>query len=127
LSASKYKEKFCKEIVEHMADGKSFETFAARVSVSKATIYAWLEKYPDFKEAREVALMKCLAWWEKQAMEHLIEITGPGNKKLNVGLYFINMRNRFGWKGNNAPDAPPGESENDNELLAMWGKTKSER
>jgi len=49
--ASKYKQKYCKLLTEHLKKGLSFNSFD--VGVSQATMNNWLKTYPEFNLARE--------------------------------------------------------------------------
>lgn len=60
---TKYDPKYCAEIIEFMAQGKHPAQFAARVGVSKSTIYKWAIDNPEFSDAFEIAKAKSLDWW----------------------------------------------------------------
>jgi hypothetical protein len=61
---TKYKQEYCISIVEHMAKGNSFESFAGRVGVCFDTLYHWTHQYPEFSEAKKVGLAKLLLFDE---------------------------------------------------------------
>ncbi|MEN6621514.1 MAG: hypothetical protein ABFD50_08210 [Smithella sp.] len=60
-----YKKSYCQRLIDHMAKGLSFISFAGEVGVTKSILNDWLIEYPDFKEAKEIGEMKSLLKWEK--------------------------------------------------------------
>lgn len=93
---SKYDPKFCEELVSHMSQGLSFESFGGVAKVGRATLYEWLEKHEEFKEAKELAETCCLLWWEKLAVEHVVQYSEGAS--INTGVFVFNMKNRFNWR-----------------------------
>lgn len=61
---TKYNAKYCDMLVEHMGQGKFFETFAAKVDVTATTLYNWVEKHEEFFEAKQRGEVKKKAFWE---------------------------------------------------------------
>ncbi len=90
---SAYKPKFCQMLIDHMKQGYSFESFAGVVAVSRVTIYSWLKKYDEFREAKEVALSLNRLFWEQIGID-AVKGQVPG---FNATAYVFNMRNRFNW------------------------------
>jgi hypothetical protein len=110
----KYKPDHAASLIEHMKDGSSFMSFGAVVGVSKATLYDWLDTYPEFKEAYEVAKLQALSWWEKQGKE------GLWNTKecsLNTGAFVFQVANRF--KENGYTRNPQGDDDTATKRLEM--------
>jgi hypothetical protein len=62
---SKYEPEYCDLVVEHLSGGASLTSFAAEISVSRATINVWMDAHPEFLEATKIAKAKCAAWWEQ--------------------------------------------------------------
>lgn len=50
---SKYKPEFCEQLVEHMKEGGSIDSFGAKIDVARQTIYNWLESQAEFLDARK--------------------------------------------------------------------------
>ena len=90
---SKYDPQYCQMLKDHMAKGYSFETFGAIAGVCRATLYNWLETYPDFKTAKKQAYTLSLHFWESIAIDH---INSPkGTKSFHFGLWRFIMQCRF--------------------------------
>lgn len=88
-----YDPKYCDEVVEHMKEGLSFESFAGKIGVSKQTIYDWKDKNPEFLDAVGRGLEACRLFWEKKGIEHLIY--DPKGEQINSQIWSLNIRNRF--------------------------------
>ncbi len=79
-----------------MSDGGSIEGFAGKLSRSKQTIYDWFKAHPEFEEAREIALSKARLYFDELCRNGMwISKDGPN---LNTTLWYMNMKNRFGWR-----------------------------
>lgn len=65
---------------------------------------------PEFSEAIEEGKQLAQAWWQGQARKGLFTFDG---EKFSTPLWFINMKNRFGWRDKQEvehsadKDAPP--------------------
>lgn len=92
---TKYDPKYCDLMIEVMKEGASMHEFAAEINVNIDTIHEWFKEYPEFTEAKKIALSKCQAWWERAGRKGLY-----GNKEnmFNSAVWIFNMRNRFGWR-----------------------------
>lgn len=92
-----YKPEYCQMLIDHMASGLSFESFAGVCRVSKQTIYDWLNANPDFLDAKSKGLELNRLWWEQKGRDYLIEDSGKDviTQKLNSTVYVFNMKNRF--------------------------------
>lgn len=83
-----YKEEYCQELIDHMAAGYSFESFAGLIGVARSTIYKWAEDVPQFSDAKNAAFEQSRLFWEKQGIKGLYE-------GINATLWIFNMKNRF--------------------------------
>ena len=92
---TKYDQKYDEMLIEHMAQGYSFESFAGIIEVNQDTLHEWKKFHPTFTEAKKIAFAKCQVFWEKMG------ITGawsdPKGLNLNTGVWVFNMKNRFKW------------------------------
>lgn len=101
---SKYKEKYCEMLIEHMAQGLSYESFAGTIGVNRDTLYEWQKKFPEFDEAKKHGRDKSLLFWESLGIKNIINrsegVPGGGINatSLNATVYRLNMINRFQWK-----------------------------
>lgn len=66
--------------------------------ISKDTFYSWLNEHEDLKEAHQIGLGKCEAYYARMAQKAMEDRDDKGFK------YFISiMNNKFGWeKGSKA-------------------------
>lgn len=86
---TEYKPEYCVPLIEHMADGYSFESFAACVAVSSDTLYTWVSKHEEFAEAKKIGFQLNRVWWETTSKSNAAKNTGNA-----AGIRF-NMINRF--------------------------------
>lgn len=95
----KYKKEYCQMVKEHMAKGFSFQSFGAVCEVTKDALYKWVDKYPEFREARDIAMGKNLLFWEQAGIEGLYSYKDSegASRTFNQAVWIFNMRNRHGW------------------------------
>lgn len=91
---TKYKEEYCEQLIEHMSEGLSFESFGAVIDVNSDTLHEWVKVHPVFSDAKKMAFTKCRLFWEKIGIEGIWNVEG---KSLNTGNYCFQMKNRFKW------------------------------
>lgn len=92
---TKFEPRFCEMLLDHMREGKSFETFGPKIGVESKTLYNWCDSHPSFLQAKNRAFDLCRAWWEDKSQE-LLSNTAQG-ERLNAPVWIFNMKNRFGW------------------------------
>jgi DNA-binding XRE family transcriptional regulator len=90
---SKYDPKYCEEMINYMATGRSYEAFAGYIGVSKVTLYAWEKEHKDFMNAKRVARQKC-----HQKLEEWGEKLIKGEYKGNASMLIFMMKNMTGWR-----------------------------
>lgn len=115
---SLYESEYATMLVDHMAEGLSFESFGGRISVSRATLYTWLDLHPDFLDAKSIGESKSREWWERKGQEGLFAETirekGPDGttttvtRSINASIWVFSMKNRFKWR-----DKQPDEESED--------------
>lgn len=74
---SDYDPAYCDLLQAHFADGFSFESFGGVVGVSKQTLYNWLDKHPEFLDAKKRYETASQLAWEKRL--HALATSGDGN------------------------------------------------
>jgi hypothetical protein len=118
-----FKQEYCDDLLIHMAEGYSFESFVAHLfrkygkeaRLSRFTLYTWLDKHPDFSDARRQGDELARMWWEETAKKgvrgqlmrveaEVYDKDGKVQKRKFASAVFgqsawaITMRNRFGYK-----------------------------
>lgn len=83
-----YHPSFCQKLLNHMAKGMSFSSFAGSIGVSPSTIRTWADSYPDFKEAKEIAESLNMGAWESIAIDQ-----ATGETKGNSATTTFMMKN----------------------------------
>ena len=85
-----YKKEMELQLVEHMAQGRSYESFAAVVGVSRQALVNWESKYPSWYAAKKLAFVKALYYWEDIALQ----ATEPDAKR-NATMIIFSMKSKF--------------------------------
>lgn len=93
---TKYKPEMCEKVVALMQEGASKAEVAAVLDISHETLNEWTKNNPEFSDAIKKGVRLSEAWWEKMARENLI--TMPKGPQFNATLWYMNMKNRFGWR-----------------------------
>ena len=110
-------------LIEHMAQGLSFESFAAVIKVNRDTLYEWEKIYPEFSDTKKEALEQCLLFWEKLGIDNIIkkkdsEWQGDSgwskDRSLDATAWIFNMKNRFKWR-----DKQPDENDTLNVNISL--------
>lgn len=80
-------------VIDLMTEGASLAEVAADLGVSRATLTKWQDDdtKPEFVAAVKRGVELSQAWWERLGRTEL------WNSKFNHGLWYMNMKNRFGW------------------------------
>jgi len=117
---TKYKKRYCEDVIEHMKNGASFNSFAAKIEVSDSRIRDWKKRFPEFQEACDIAAKRSLEWWENFAMQaatgRLYDKAHKGKyDKHNTGMIQFIMKQRFYRDYNKAPYTAP-EDQNKQEM-----------
>jgi hypothetical protein len=84
-------------VITHMSKGAGLAEVAAELGISRDTLYEWCKKEGDYykptlsdaiKRGKELSE----AWWTSEGRKSLRD------KNFNSTLWYMNMKNRFGWK-----------------------------
>ena len=91
---TKYRDEMSERVITLMSEGASLIEVAADIGVSRATLSKWQidESKPAFVEAIKMGVELSEAWWMREGREALRD------NKFNHGLWYMNMKNRFGWR-----------------------------
>lgn len=91
---TKYKKEYNELLIEHMASGLSFESFAGEVGVTFQTLYNWAKENDSFFEAKALGTARSRLFWENMGVHGAAgQLRG-----FNYGCWYRNMENRFNWK-----------------------------
>ena len=88
-----YLPEYDQELYDHMAEGYSYESFAGRIGVARATIYTWEALHPSFLDAKN-------AGREAQLFANERTMHGIAKGKLrdaNVTAQIFIMKNCHRW------------------------------
>ena len=88
---TKYKKAYCKTLVDLMKEGASLTEVCAHLDITRQTLHNWCDQNPEFLDAKKKGEALSAAWWEHQARTNLKD------KSFNAALWYMNMKNRFGW------------------------------
>ena len=88
-----YDPDYCDQLLEHMAQGYSFESFAGKIGTHRDTLYDWCDRHEEFLDARKTGQAVALYFYEK------IGIAGTLGKLpgFNASMWCFQMKNRFNW------------------------------
>jgi hypothetical protein len=89
---SKYDESFPDLLIDHMSKGFSFASFAGVVSVTRDTLYKWVDKHPDFKEAKGIATSRSMLWLEGIMLKHMVHTQRGARVDPNLWKYLMTVR-----------------------------------
>lgn len=85
VSVSQYVPSYCNALIKHVALGKSLTEFCYKIGVTVKTFENWIDKYPEFAVAVEMAIMGEQVWWENAAqMQAIGEIKGSATIMWNM-------------------------------------------
>ena len=90
--------------IKLMREGASIKEIAYELNVSRDTIYEWQSKYADFSDTIKKCVDFSEGWWMKQGRLNI------DTKEFNSTLWYMNMRNRFGWADRQSDNQNPQET-----------------
>lgn len=91
-----YEPEYCQQLIDYMATGMSFESFAATLGVCRETLYDWKKRHPEFLHAHKVGIDRNLQFWESLGIN-----MATGATKGNTVAWIFNIKNRHGWTDKN--------------------------
>lgn len=126
---SKYEERFCDALINHMSEGLSFESFGAHVPCDRDTLYEWAKVHPEFSDAKKLGVLASLYFWEQLGVDGI-----KGKYKFNAAAWIFTMKCRFrdfGYKEEVLPlpadqmkEVKDSVTELGNKILEATGKIK---
>lgn len=94
-----------KLVLSHMAEGASKKEIIAELGIGSQLFYDLAEREEEFSNTIKKGTELSEAWWEKQGRTNL------HNKSFNSTLWYMNMKNRFGWSDKVNNDVTSGGSQ----------------
>lgn len=91
MAARKYvfKPEMCDRMIELGKTGSSQKMIFADIGITKDVARGWEKKYPEFKDALDMALVHAQAYWEKMMLDNV------NNKAFNSRMVEIAVRGQF--------------------------------
>jgi len=89
---TKYLSEMCDIARALMRDGASLCEVAYELKINVSTLADWREKNEEFSLAIKESLDDAQGWWMTKGRKNI------ENKSFNSTLWYMNMKNRFGWK-----------------------------
>ncbi len=86
-----YKPEYCDQVIPLLKQGMSIEEIGLEFDVGYTTIYEWMNVHPEFSNAIKRGREFSKAWWMRRGRTDL------ENKDFSATLWYMNMKNRFGW------------------------------
>lgn len=78
---SNYKKSLCKKLISYGEQGKMFSRFCADHKIARRTAYDWVDRHPEFGEAKEIYDELIIAMLEDAGMQ-----AATGASELNYGV-----------------------------------------
>jgi hypothetical protein len=75
---TKFRPKYCAQVIAHGRTGASLTAFAAKIGVARRTLNNWALAHPEFAEACEIAQAHACAWYEDRMRDVAKGNGGPG-------------------------------------------------
>lgn len=79
-------------VISLMSEGGSKKEVITELKIGSQLFYEFISRYEEFSNAIKRGEELSESFWEKQGRINLY------NKGFNTALWYINMKNRFGWK-----------------------------
>lgn len=79
-------------ILKEMSEGASLEEIKAILNISNDLHARWMKDELQYSETIKRGEELSKAWWHNQGRKNL------ANKDFSATLWYMNMKNRFGWK-----------------------------
>lgn len=80
-------------ILSLMTEGASIIEICVELGISKDLHYRWLKDEPEYSDAIKKGIAASESWWMQNGRIGMFM-----GKDFNHVLWYMNMKNRFGWK-----------------------------
>jgi transposase len=104
LGTTHFKPEMIDIIMPLLKEGASIEEIGLELGIGYSTLYTWMEKHPELMEAIKQGREFSKGWWMKQGRISLRE------KEFNPTTWYMNMKNRFGWRDKHEVDVSVDET-----------------
>ena len=89
-----FKEEYCQKLIDHMAEGLSYESFAGLLGVGRSTLYDWEKSHPQFSDSKKIGKDKMALFFERLGIDAMTgKIEG-----FNASTYIFTIKNKLGWR-----------------------------
>lgn len=85
----KYSPEICEDVLEYMRQGDSKIGVAAKLDISRETLYAWAKEHKEFSDTIKRGVDLAQAYWEDLGKELVLARQG------NATAWIYNMKCRF--------------------------------
>lgn len=103
---SKYNDQYPDQLIELMGQGMLNCEICAQWGIHRDTFFQWTRDHEAFKEAYEIGLSRCEAWWVAHGREGALK----GGKGFSYWVAIMN--NKFGWVPGKATSEGQGSTTN---------------
>ena len=90
---TKYKKRYCKDVISHMCQGYSFETFAVDLDVNRTTLYEWRDNHEEFSNAVKKGFDARAKFLEAE----YLECASGANPNAVPSMQIFRMKALAGW------------------------------
>lgn len=106
-----FKDEYIGLLLEHGKNGNPFETFGAKIGISRSKLYEWTEEFPKFLDAKNIAQSMAMDWWFTKGKDNLIM---PEGEKFMSAVWIFTMKAMFqlrdGSESKQADENPTGKT-----------------
>lgn len=90
---TKYRHEYCEQLIKHMSEGLSFESFAGTIGTHRDTLYEWCKVHEKFSDAKKQGRDISLLWWEKIGRAAVAgKVAG-----FSAAAWIFSMKNKHMW------------------------------
>ncbi len=90
---TKYKPEYCEKVIELLKQGYSLCEIALELDIAVDTLHEWRKRYKEFSDAINTGRGFSEGWWTSNGRLNL-----HNKETFNTTLWYMNMKNRFGWR-----------------------------